>query len=158
MNGDELCRHYRRIRQRLYDPPPALPPPPPPPRTSARNDCLTIDKIIRTTCVEFGCSRAELLSRSHRAPAVLRRFIAIGLSIRFVQRSLNQVGRQFRRDHSTVLSASRQMQPVIDAILKDMPEAPIADLVREMRRRLEDEGWLGKRTWEDCPCAAAEPQ
>jgi Bacterial dnaA protein helix-turn-helix len=217
MNGDELCRHYRRIRERLYDPPPALPPPPrlydppppppppppallrerlpppppppPPPRTSARDDCLTIDKIIRITCVEFGCSydpppvllppppssrvsarddfltvdkiikatclefgcsRAQLLSRSHKMPVVLRRFIAIGLALRFTCRSLPQIGGHFQFDHTSVLHAGRRIKPVVDAALNAMPDGTIGELVHAMRRRLEDDGWLGKQTWEDC--------
>jgi hypothetical protein len=181
MNGDELCHHYRRIRQRLYDPPappplrlydpppppppprlydppPAAPPPPPSPRVRACDDFLTVEKIIRTTCLEFGCSRAQLLQPSRKIPVVLRRFIAIGLAIRFARRSINQIGRHFQLDHSTVIYAGRRMQPVVDAAVSALPDATISELVREMRRRLEDDGWLGKRTWEDCPCAAAEPQ
>jgi Bacterial dnaA protein helix-turn-helix len=151
MNDDELCRHYRRIRQRLYDPPPALPPPPPSPRISARDDFLTVDKIIRTTCVEFGCSRAQLLNRHRTRVTVLRRWIPIGLALRFTRRSLPQIGGHFHFDHTTVCHAGRQIKPVVDAVLDAMPDATIAELVHAMRCHIEANGWLGKQTWEDCP-------
>jgi hypothetical protein len=152
-----LERNYRQVRERLFNSPPPPPPPPPPaplasppsPRVSARDDRLTVGKIMKATCLEFGCSRVQLLSRRREMPIVLRRFIAIGLSLRFTRNSLPQIGSHFHLDHSTVLNASRRIRPVVDAVVDEWPEATIAELIHELRGRIEANGWLGRRrTWE----------
>jgi hypothetical protein len=154
----DLERNYRQIRERLFNsappppPPPASPPPPPAPRrVSARDDFLTVEKIIKTTCLEFGCSRTELMSRRHAKPIVLRRFIAIGLALRFTSGSLPQIASHFQFDHTTVLHAGRKIKPVVDAVLNAKPDGTIGELVHAMRCHIEASGWLGKQTWEDCP-------
>ena len=83
---------------------------------------ITIRKIQDAVCRAANIHRNELLS-PRRAPAiVLPRQIAIALCKELTLASFPEIGRQFKRDHSTCIFSTTKMIPVIQAIqpfLKD---------------------------------------
>ena len=179
-SGKEMRGRYRRIRKQFFQrpaPAPAsMPAPVPAPapavqrrpgrdllsrsirigltRFSEANEALevtTIESIMKITCREFGINRTEFLAVRRSKGPVLRRFIAIGLAVRLTRKSLPQIGEHFDLDHSSVIYAARRISPVMEATRTALPpDATIPEIVRAMRCRLEEEGWLGRQKWNPC--------
>jgi hypothetical protein len=66
---------------------------------------LTITDIQRYVAQKYGLKRWDLISESRRTHIVGPRQVAMYLSFRLLGRSLSEIGRLFRRDHTTVIHA-----------------------------------------------------
>jgi hypothetical protein len=69
---------------------------------------LTITDIQRYVAQKYGLKRWDLISESRQVHIVGPRQIAMYLSFRLLGRSLSEIGRIFRRDHTTVLHSIKQ--------------------------------------------------
>jgi hypothetical protein len=69
---------------------------------------LTITDIQRYVAQKYGLKRWDLISDSRQVHIVGPRQVAMYLSFRLLGRSLSEIGRIFRRDHSTVLHSIKQ--------------------------------------------------
>src|SRR6516225_7025295 len=87
-------------------------------------------KIVQTIVAgQFGLSRAQLLGRRRLPHIVLARHIAMLLCLDVLPgASLPQVGRWFRRDHTTVLHARETMRRKIAV------DPEFAEQVEELRQ------------------------
>lgn len=72
---------------------------------------LTVDKIQRAVCEEFGLTLNDMVSK-RRARAIARpRQVAMYLSKKLTKRSLPDIGRRFGgRDHTTVMHAVKRIE------------------------------------------------
>lgn len=121
---DDLQRHYKRVRARLYraSPPPSpplLPPPDPPPATVPESSPGLLDGARRLTrlharialrlvCEETGIRALSVLSDDRRSHLVRARWLCWAICAD-AGMSYTQIGQQFRRDHSTVMSGLRNV-------------------------------------------------
>ena len=94
------------------------------------------DRIIKTVCHVFGVRLNEVLSERRNAQATEARQVAMALCVRLTKLSMPRIGFIFDRDHTTVLHASRKMQPHIDAIEAHMPPDSIMEWVTSLKERL----------------------
>ena len=78
----------------------------PPPIPSKKTRICDIQKIV---ALFFNTSRVELISARRDAHTVQARAIAIFLCRQYTLRSLPEIGRQFHRDHTTVIHALRKI-------------------------------------------------
>jgi hypothetical protein len=69
---------------------------------------LTITDIQRYVAQKYGLKRWDLISESRQVHIVGPRQVAMYLSFRLLGRSLSEIGRIFRRDHTTVLHSIKQ--------------------------------------------------
>jgi len=102
-----------------------------------------VDEIQREVARVFQISREDMLSMRRTGRLITPRHLAIALAKHLTRRSLPEIGRRFGgRDHTTVLHAVRKMQPVMDALIRDVkPDAPLAEWVA-IAKRLVDDGAL----------------
>ncbi|PID40734.1 MAG: chromosomal replication initiator protein DnaA [Proteobacteria bacterium] len=66
---------------------------------------ITLDSIKRLVCKYYGISLADLTSRSRRQAVVRPRQVAMYLSRRYTDHSLEIIGKSFNRYHATTLHA-----------------------------------------------------
>ncbi len=71
---------------------------------------LREEDIQRLICDNYRLQREELLGRSRRKQVVKARNLAIYLCRQYLQRSLPELGRAFRRSHSTILHALESVE------------------------------------------------
>jgi len=79
---------------------------------------LTVDKIQRATCEEFGITLNDMASKRRARNIARPRQVAMYLSKKLTKRSLPDIGRRFGgRDHTTVMHAVKR----IDSLRADDP-------------------------------------
>lgn len=66
---------------------------------------MTIREIQELVCAEFGITMIDLLSCRRRNEVMIARHVAMWLASKATKASIPMVGRQFERDHTTVLNA-----------------------------------------------------
>lgn len=71
---------------------------------------LTPDKIINVTAETYGIKREDLLGRSQSRECVLPRQIAMFLIRKHLKAPFMKIGDVFQKNHSTVMSAIRQVE------------------------------------------------
>lgn len=100
---------------------------------------VLVPQVIRIVAEVFGVTEEELHSDSRCFPLTLYRQMAMALAAKLCRNnSLPNIGRYFRRDHTTVLHAKRKMQPHIDAVAAELPaDAPAIEWARAMKRRID---------------------
>jgi chromosomal replication initiation ATPase DnaA len=69
---------------------------------------VPVAAILRAVSAEFGIPEAELLSPRRMARSCVPRHAVMGLARQMTRHSSTALGRMLRRDHTTVLSASRR--------------------------------------------------
>jgi hypothetical protein len=69
---------------------------------------LTITDIQRYVAQKYGLKRWDLISETRQVHVVGPRQVAMYLSFRLLGRSLSEIGRIFRRDHTTVIHSIKQ--------------------------------------------------
>lgn len=84
-------------------------------RLELRDLPRTIARIQQIVGRSYGCTREEILSRKRSGTLVPARHVACYVARRLTEASYPQLGRLFRRDHTSVLSAVKK-------ITKDPPE------------------------------------
>lgn len=119
-SAEELIAHYAAVRRRLtYIPPKVQPKPIPvePPKPMAKvirmprrtvRGTPTVDYIIARFSRFTGVTIAEIKGETRRQKVVQVRYAAIYWSARMTGRSSMEIGKKFRRDHSTILYAIRE--------------------------------------------------
>ncbi len=98
---------------------------------STKTVMLNADTIIDVVSRYFGISSEELLGKSRAKPYVYPRQIAMYLVRHHTSLSFPEIGRAFKRDHTTVLSADQR-------ITKGLADKQDATLQSDIKR-LEDE-------------------
>lgn len=83
---------------------------------------VQIDDILDVVCTRFGVRPEEIKGPRRTEKLTTPRQIAMYLSARLAQRSLNQIGAALLRDHTTVLSSVRKIEARVeeDAALREM--------------------------------------
>lgn len=77
----------------------------------------SIGQIQREVCKQFNVELAELLSPRRYSSIVIARQVAMALSKKLTIRSFPDIGRQFRKDHTTVLHSWRKLEPAVTAAI-----------------------------------------
>jgi chromosomal replication initiator protein len=98
---------------------------------SDREEPVTIDRIQRVVCQHFDVTIDELKGNRRTQDVTMPRQIAMYLSRVLVNASSTHVGAQFKRDHSTVLSAEKK----IDGLIKEGGE--IYDVVERLTETIK---------------------
>jgi len=80
---------------------------------AGQNRTITIDLIKKLVCRDFGIALKDIVSRSRKKDVVRPRQIAIFLSRRYTDKSLQVIGKSFNRQHATAIHA-------IGAVEKEM--------------------------------------
>lgn len=75
----------------------------------------TIRQIQNAVCNHFRIGRRDMLSESRMRHLVDPRHIAIALSRKIGGRSYPMIGREFGRDHSSIINACQRIEARIDA-------------------------------------------
>jgi chromosomal replication initiation ATPase DnaA len=96
------------------------------PTTPSMND------IIRLCCIRYGVTADEIVSEARSAKFVKPRQIAIYLAATTTPRSILQIGRHFRRDHTTALHARDKIAEQIKADM--VLAAEIAEMTAALRK------------------------
>jgi chromosomal replication initiation ATPase DnaA len=96
----------------------------------------SIRQICAITARTYGITPADILSRRCIAHIAIPRIIAMALACRFTGLSFFRIAQQFERtDHTTVLSACRIGNPILDRTIKG------AVLARPPRRGIRSNPW-----------------
>ncbi|BBO79435.1 chromosomal replication initiator protein DnaA [Desulfosarcina ovata subsp. sediminis] len=99
-----------------------------------RREQITLDSIKQLVCKYYKVTLADLTSRSRRQAIVRPRQVAMYLSRRYTDHSLQTIGRSFNRYHATTLHA-------LKAVEKGLKEnGPFQKHVDFLSQRLE-KGW-----------------
>lgn len=75
----------------------------------------SIGQIQREVCRQFNVELCELLSPRRYSSIVIARQVAMALCKKLTMRSFPDIGRQFRKDHTTVLHSWRKLEPAVTA-------------------------------------------
>lgn len=76
---------------------------------------MNIDDVIVSTATAFNVEPRAILSRSHKRIYAQPRQVAMYLLRQHTQRTLKEIGRRFRRDHTTVLHAIAVVEKNLEA-------------------------------------------
>ncbi len=72
---------------------------------AGQNRVITIDVIKKLVCRDFSISVTDIVSRSRKQDVVRPRQVAIFLSRRYTDKSLQVIGKSFNRQHATAIHA-----------------------------------------------------
>jgi len=91
---------------------------------------VSIRKIQLSVCKEYGITFAEMISERRAANISFPRQVAVYLCTKLTGQSLSQISRQFGRDHTTAIHASRKIERLLatDAELRARVDALAASL------------------------------
>ena len=84
---------------------------------------LTPEKIINVTAEVYGIKREDLLGRSQSREYVLPRQVAMFLIRKHLKAPFMKIGDHFQKNHSTVMSAIRQVEKLIPDSASDVGSA-----------------------------------
>lgn len=95
---------------------------------------IPISAIQAAVATKFGVDLRDLLSERRAREVARPRQVAMYLSKRLTKRSLPTIGRQFRRDHTTIIWGIQQISELIltDPELRDAVEALEASFIPEL--------------------------
>lgn len=98
-----------------------------------------IADIVKEVCEQFGVSKTEIQSVRRHPQITNPRQIAMALCKQLTSRSFPEIGRRIgMRDHTTVIHACRKYQPVMDEVVRIVPEAsPISVWVAAFKAQLD---------------------
>lgn len=84
---------------------------------------VTVHEVVRTVCEVWRVDKVDLLGARRHIRIIGPRKAAYALACKFTPFSLPHIGRQMGgRDHTTVLSGRKRMQPIMDKIRACLPE------------------------------------
>lgn len=91
-------------------------------------------------CGVFRISRMDMLSSRRDESVIPARHIAMMMSRNLTGASFTEIGKQFRRDHSTIIDAVRNAEKLIEknATIKTMAEKCIMDFNFYTKREQDD--------------------
>ncbi len=78
-----------------------------------KRESVTLDEIVAIVEYNFGITRQELSSKSRKGNVAWARQVAMHLARKFTQLSLEQIGKNFGRDHATVCHADEKVKGVM---------------------------------------------
>lgn len=81
---------------------------------------VTAEKVVSSVAHAYGIPVSDLMGDSHQKEFSLPRHIAMFLCRKRLKMSFKGIGRLFQRDHSTVMSAIKQLQKGLDASNKEL--------------------------------------
>jgi chromosomal replication initiator protein len=102
-------------------------------RPSDDSTAPSVAQIQEAVCSTLGVSRASMLSASRTAPVSKARQIAMYLARELTQLSLADIAREFGRDHTTILHATRAVSARASA------DAAVSDTIHRVRELLGTE-------------------
>jgi hypothetical protein len=116
-----------------------IPPMPGPDVTPGRaRPMQTMREIIAQVCLAWGVEQHELLSKRQTAKIAVPRHASVVVTHRLTPLSLPAIGRQFGRDHTTILYAVRKLSDHIAALNQELDDwSTPAEWVRALKARLE---------------------
>src|SRR3954470_24141848 len=117
------------IRRALADPGE----PAPAPSSSTHPEAPSIAAIQEAVCSELGVSRSSMLSATRTAAVSKARQIAMYLARELTELSLADIAREFDRDHTTILHATRAVSARASA------DAAVSDTIHSVRELLGTE-------------------
>ncbi len=79
---------------------------------------ITLANIQRTVASYFDLEVSDLTGKSRKANIVRPRQLAMYISRELTEHSLPEIGREFSRDHSTVMHAHRKMEEELDTNIR----------------------------------------
>ncbi len=95
---------------------------------------ISVSQIKKMICSHFQLSEKELLSRSRKKVIAIPRQIGMYLARKHTEHSLESIGREFDRDHATVLYAVRKIKKELNCSPKRRSElAFLDDQLEKMR-------------------------
>nr|HDM99722.1 chromosomal replication initiator protein DnaA [Deltaproteobacteria bacterium] len=77
-------------------------------------DAITVMDIRKMICSHFQLSRDEICSKSRKKSIALPRQMGMYLARRYTDSSLEAIGREFSRDHATVLHSVKRIKQQMD--------------------------------------------
>jgi chromosomal replication initiator protein len=92
---------------------------------------ITLDSVKRLVCKYYNVSLTDLTSRSRRLAIVRPRQVAMYLSRRYTDHSLQTIGKSFNRYHATTLHALKVVEKGVQE------KGPIQKHVEFLSERLE---------------------
>jgi chromosomal replication initiator protein len=96
---------------------------------------ITVDTITDTICRHYRVTKEEIRSKSRKRSIAWPRQVAMYLSRRYTESSLEVIGRAFNRDHATVLHSVKRITTQMEQSGK------LRDQVEFLRDRLETKRW-----------------
>ncbi len=96
---------------------------------------LTVTKIVDLICNHFSLRPDQIRSRSRKKEVALPRQIAMYFSRKYTQASLQNIGKEFNRDHATVLHSIKK----IDKMLKT--NAKFRSQMEYLSSQVEKQKW-----------------
>ncbi len=98
-------------------------------------DTLTVSKITDLICCHFSLKPEQIRSRSRKKEIALPRQIAMYFSRKYTDSSLQYIGRQFNRDHATVLHSVKK----IDSLIKT--SSKFRSQIEYLKNQVEKHKW-----------------
>ena len=95
---------------------------------------ISVSQIKKMICTHFKLSEQELLSKSRKRIIALPRQMGMYLARKHTEQSLESIGREFGRDHATVLYAVKKISKELDISSKRRSELEfLNDQLEKMR-------------------------
>lgn len=122
-DGTSIERPVAIIQVKLEPPPPVLPPIPNALIAEASEIVspswkVSVKKIQLSVCKDYGITVDDMISERRSVRVSFPRQVAVYLCTKLTGQSLSQISRQFGRDHTTAIHASRK----IERLLANDPE------------------------------------
>jgi len=92
---------------------------------------ITLEQVMKAVCEQFGVSLDEMTGRTRSKQLVVPRQIAMYISREMTDHSLPDIGRAFKRDHSTVIHAHAKVRDLLQ-------EDPVfAKMIEELMEKIQ---------------------
>lgn len=82
--------------------------------TEPKREAITLDEIVSMVEHNFGVDRAELMSKSRKSLTTWARQVAMYLARHHTLLPLEEIGKQFGRDHATVIHAFQKVTETME--------------------------------------------
>lgn len=93
-------------------------------------DPLSADKIINAVCSFYSVEKAQVLSKVRTLQIALARQISMYLCREMMSMPFNEIGKNFKRDHSTAMSAVRKIKKTLKT------DPALARNIDELKKKL----------------------
>jgi chromosomal replication initiator protein len=99
-------------------------------------EAITVVDIRKMICRHFQLSRDEICSKSRKRSIAMPRQVGMYLARRYTESSLETIGREFSRDHATVLHSVNRIKQQMDESGK------LRHQIEFLIKQLEKHQWL----------------
>lgn len=106
-----------------------------------------LDQIIELVCAAQSVNRDEIMGRSQYRRIARARQSAMALAREFTKLSLPQIGRKFKRDHTTILHGVRKIADL------EARNYGVASQMADLRRSIRGETLVEERSEASAPDA-----